>query len=117
MRKLSWIFLLLLTVSLWAVEGEKAKNPDFTPLARSAQRFARQVVLFGEDRQLIREYLSPSVSVTTVTTLEQAARLAAEWAQPGDAGLFSPACASFDMFDNFEHRGDVFREIVSGISQ
>ena len=99
------------------IAGGQAKNADFNPLARSAQRFARQVVLFGEDRQLIREYLSPSVSVTTVTTLEQAARLAAEWAQPGDAVLFSPACASFDMFDNFEHRGDSFREIVSGISQ
>jgi len=99
------------------IAGGQAKNADFDPLARSAKRFARQVVLFGEDRQQISQYLSPTVPVTTVTTLEQAARLAAEWAQPGDAVLFSPACASFDMFDNFEHRGDSFRKIVSGINQ
>jgi UDP-N-acetylmuramoylalanine--D-glutamate ligase len=99
------------------IAGGQAKNADFSPLARSAQRFARQVVLFGEDCEQISGYLSPTVSVTTVTTLDEATRLAAEWAQPGDVVLFSPACASFDMFDNFEHRGDTFRELFSGISQ
>ena len=99
------------------IAGGQAKKADFEPLARSAQRFARQVVLFGEDRQWIRGYLSQAVPVTTVTTLEQAVRLASGWAQPGDAVLFSPACASFDMFENFEHRGDSFREIVLGIIQ
>jgi len=99
------------------IAGGQAKNADFGPLARSARRYARQVVLFGEDREEIGEYLSRTVPVTTVTTLEEATRLAAEWAQPGDVVLFSPACASFDMFDNFEHRGDTFRELVSGINQ
>ena len=97
--------------------GGQAKNADFNLLARSAQLYARQVVLFGEDSDLISDYLSDAVPVTTVTTLEEATNLAAEWAQPGDAVLFSPACASFDMFDNFEHRGDSFRALVSGITQ
>ena len=66
---------------------------------------------------IVSGYLARTVPVTTVTTLDEAARLAAEWAQPGDVALFSPACASFDMFDNFEHRGDTFRELVSGINQ
>ena len=99
------------------IAGGQAKNADFGPLAKSAQRFARQVVLFGEDREQIGKYLSLRVPVTTVTTLDEATRLAAEWAQPGDVVLFSPACASFDMFDNFEHRGDTFRELVSGVNQ
>jgi UDP-N-acetylmuramoylalanine--D-glutamate ligase len=99
------------------IAGGQAKNADFGPLARAARRFARQVVLFGEDREQIGEYLSRAVPVTTVMTLDEATRLASEWAQPGDVVLFSPACASFDMFDNFEHRGDTFRELVSGIYQ
>jgi UDP-N-acetylmuramoylalanine--D-glutamate ligase len=99
------------------IAGGQAKNADFGPLARSARRFARQVVLFGEDREQIHKSLSGAVPVTTVTTLAEATRLAAEWAQTGDVVLFSPACASFDMFDNFEHRGDTFRELVSGINQ
>tara|TARA_B100000686_G_scaffold346158_1_gene432167 strand:+ start:22076 stop:23437 length:1362 start_codon:yes stop_codon:yes gene_type:complete len=99
------------------IVGGQAKNADFNPLAQSAQRYARQVVLFGEDSDLISSYLSDAVPVTKVTTLAEATSLAAEWAQPGDAVLFSPACASFDMFDNFEHRGDSFRALVSGITQ
>ena len=50
--------------------------------------------------------------VTLADDLNHAIRLASRWAQPGDAVLFSPACASFDMFKNFEHRGDVFRQLV-----
>ena len=99
------------------IAGGQAKNADFGPLARSAQRYARQVVLFGEDREQIGECLSRMVPVTTVMTLDEATLLASKWAQPGDVVLFSPACASFDMFDNFEHRGDTFRELVSGINQ
>jgi UDP-N-acetylmuramoylalanine--D-glutamate ligase len=99
------------------IAGGQAKNADFGPLALSAQRYARQVVLFGEDREQIGEYLSRTVPVTTVMTLDEATLLASKWAQPGDVVLFSPACASFDMFDNFEHRGDTFRELVSGVNQ
>ena len=99
------------------IAGGQAKNADFGPLARSAHRFARQVVLFGEDREQIAEHLFYMVPVTKVTTLKEATRIAADWAQPGDVVLFSPACASFDMFENFEHRGDTFRKLVSGINQ
>jgi len=99
------------------IAGGQAKNADFGPLARSARRYARQVVLFGEDREQISEHLSRTVPVTTVMTLDEATLLASKWAQPGDVVLFSPACASFDMFDNFEHRGDTFRELVSGVNQ
>jgi UDP-N-acetylmuramoylalanine--D-glutamate ligase len=99
------------------IAGGQAKNADFGPLARSAQRYARQVVLFGEDREQIGECLSRMVPVTTVMTLDEATLLASKWAQPGDVVLFSPACASFDMFDNFEQRGDTFRELVSGVNQ
>ena len=100
------------------IAGGQAKNADFGPLAHDPPS-----ALHGKSSCLVRivsksaEYLSRTVPVTTVTTLDEATRLAAEWAQPGDVVLFSPACASFDMFDNFEHRGDTFRELVSGINQ
>ena len=48
-------------------------------------------------------------------SMEEAVRLAKEAAEPGDIVLLSPACASFDMFDNYEHRGRVFKQIVEGL--
>ncbi len=94
------------------IAGGQAKQADFAPLEKAVRRFARQVVLYGEDREQISRALPSYIPVTKVTTLQEATALASSFAQPGDAVLFSPACASFDMFDSFEHRGDAFKEIV-----
>jgi len=94
------------------IAGGQAKQADFSPLEKAVRRFARQVVLYGEDREQISRALHSYIPVTKVTTLQEATALAFSFAQPGDAVLFSPACASFDMFDSFEHRGDAFKEIV-----
>ena len=69
-------------------------------------------LVVGEDRLWIAEAIGNRVPVTLADDLNHAIRLASRWAQPGDAVLFSPACASFDMFKNFEHRGDVYRQLV-----
>ena len=94
------------------ISGGQSKGADFTQFADAVQRYTRQVLLVGEDRLWIAEAIGSRVPVTLADDLNHAIRLASRWAQSGDAVLFSPACASFDMFKNFEHRGDVFRQLV-----
>lgn len=94
------------------IAGGQSKDADFSTLAKAIQRYARQVLLIGEDRVALAEAIGDRVPVTLADDLPQAVRLAARWAQSGDAVLFSPACASFDMFRNFAHRGEVFSDLV-----
>jgi UDP-N-acetylmuramoylalanine--D-glutamate ligase len=94
------------------ISGGQSKGADFTQFADAVQRYTRQVLLVGEDRLWIAEAIGNRVPVTLADDLNHAIRLASRWAQPGDAVLFSPACASFDMFKDFEHRGDVYRQLV-----
>jgi len=98
--------------------GGDGKGQDFSPLALPVSRFARAVVLIGRDAGLIRTALaSTGIALLDATTMHEAATLAYENARPGDAVLMSPACASFDMFDNYPHRAAVFREAVAEIAQ
>ena len=94
------------------IAGGQSKGADFSGLADVIQRFVRQVLLIGQDRLEIAAAVQERVPVTLADDLAHAIRLASRWAQPGDAVLLSPACASFDMFKNFEHRGDAFRALV-----
>jgi UDP-N-acetylmuramoylalanine--D-glutamate ligase len=66
------------------------------------------VVLIGRDAPLIAAALGDSVPLQSVADMDQAVARAAQWAQPGDSVLLSPACASFDMFSGYEERGAVF---------
>lgn len=75
----------------------------------------RSIVLIGEDADIIESALASSVAITRVPTLEEAVSLAKTIAKPGDVALLSPACASFDMFRDFNHRGDVFMTCVNGL--
>jgi UDP-N-acetylmuramoylalanine--D-glutamate ligase len=72
------------------------------------------VLLIGRDAPLIERALS-GVEVERCATLEDAVRRAAEIAQQGDAVLLSPACASFDMFRDYKHRGEAFAAAVRGL--
>jgi len=94
------------------IAGGQSKGADFSALAEVIQRFARQVLLIGEDRLQIAAAIEDRVPVTLADDLPHAIRLASLWAQPGDAVLLSPACASFDMFKNYEDRGNTFRALV-----
>jgi UDP-N-acetylmuramoylalanine--D-glutamate ligase len=94
------------------IAGGLSKQADFVPLADAVRRYARQVVLIGRDRMGLAAVLGDSVPVTLADDLAHAVTLAARWAQAGDAVLLSPGCASFDMFRNFEHRGEEFRWLV-----
>jgi UDP-N-acetylmuramoylalanine--D-glutamate ligase len=94
--------------------GGEGKGQDFAPLAPVVREHATAVLLIGRDAPLIEAALS-SVRSETLKTLESAVRRAAELAQPGEAVLLSPACASFDMFRDYKHRGEVFAAAVRSL--
>ncbi len=94
------------------IAGGIAKGQDFTPLRAAAQAKARAVVLLGRDAPKIEAALAGAVPVTRVGTMVEAVSAARDWAQPGDTVLLSPACASFDMYTGYDHRGRVFCEAV-----
>jgi UDP-N-acetylmuramoylalanine--D-glutamate ligase len=97
--------------------GGEGKGQDFTPLRDPVARFARAVVLIGRDAPLIRDALADlSVPMFDADSLQSAVQWASEKAHAGDAVLMSPACASFDMFKNYEHRAQVFCDAVHAVA-
>lgn len=103
---------------LVVILGGEGKGQDFSPLAEPVSRHARAVVLIGKDAPLIRSALQASqVALLDAASMQEAVSLAAAQAHTGDAVLMSPACASFDMFDNYEHRAQVFCDAVQALAQ
>jgi len=97
--------------------GGDGKGQDFSPLFGPVQRYARAVVLIGRDAPAIRAAVQGTgVPLLDAGTLPEAVTLARAQAQAGDAVLLSPACASFDMFKDYEHRARVFVEAVHALS-
>ncbi|WP_395320051.1 UDP-N-acetylmuramoyl-L-alanine--D-glutamate ligase [Variovorax sp. UC74_104] len=93
--------------------GGEGKGQDFEPLAAPVRQYARAVVLIGRDAPVIEAALaSTGVSLLHAASMDEAVKLASARANPGDAVLLSPACASFDMFKDYAHRAEVFREAV-----
>ncbi len=93
--------------------GGEGKDQDFTPLSPALAQAARAVALIGRDASLIEAAIDDSgVPMRRCHDLEDAVRWCASVAQPGDAVLLSPACASFDMFRNYAHRAEVFVSLV-----
>jgi UDP-N-acetylmuramoylalanine--D-glutamate ligase len=92
--------------------GGQGKGADFSVLRGPLSVHARLAILFGEDAGLIETALQNAVAIMRVSSMEDAVRLADAKAEGGDVVLLSPACASFDMFNNFEHRGEVFMHCV-----
>lgn len=90
--------------------GGDGKGQDFSPLRDGINRHARAVVLIGRDAALISAAIGPDSPVTRhfASGMDEAVTIAANAARPGDAVLLSPACASFDMYRNYEHRAQAF---------
>jgi len=93
------------------IAGGEGKGADFSALRDVAERL-RAVVLIGRDADIIADALGDSVVQVHAKDMKQAVQFSAELAQASDNILLSPACASFDMFNNFEHRGEVFMREV-----
>ncbi|MCA1568042.1 MAG: UDP-N-acetylmuramoyl-L-alanine--D-glutamate ligase [Acidobacteria bacterium] len=96
--------------------GGRGKNAPYAPLAPLIERKARALVVLGEDAERIESELKAHARVIRVGDMAEAVRQAAEVARAGDVVLLAPACASWDMFDSFEHRGRVFKEAVEEVS-
>lgn len=98
--------------------GGRNKGNSFDSLARTARGRVRAVVAFGEARdEIARAFARASFDPVMAPDLEHAVTAAARLAQPGDAAVLSPACASFDEFDGYEHRGRIFKEIVQTLEE
>ncbi len=98
------------------VAGGDGKGADFSSLQAAVAAHCRAVVLLGRDAERIAAVLGDSVPLVRVKTLDEAVERCAALAQPGDAVLLSPACASLDMFKNYEERGRLFAQAVEGLS-
>ncbi len=99
------------------IAGGDGKGQDFAPLVAPVARWCRAVMLIGRDAPAIRATLAETgVPLVDHPTLEDAVRAAAALAEPGDAVLLSPACASLDMFRNYAHRAEVFRAAVDDLA-
>lgn len=99
------------------IAGGDGKGQDFAPLVVPVARWCRAVMLIGRDAPAIRDTLAETgVPLSDHATLEGAVHAAAELAEPGDAVLLSPACASLDMFRNYAHRAEVFRAAVDEVA-
>jgi UDP-N-acetylmuramoylalanine--D-glutamate ligase len=97
--------------------GGDGKGQDFSPLAAPVSRYVRAVVLIGRDAPLIREALAATgVPLQDARDMQDAVAQANRSARSGDAVLMSPACASFDMFANYEHRARAFVEAVKALA-
>jgi UDP-N-acetylmuramoylalanine--D-glutamate ligase len=98
------------------IAGGKGKGQDFAPLAATARGRVAHAVVIGEDGAKIAATLSAvGIPVSAAATMQAAIETARVQAGRGGVVLLSPACASFDMFDNYEHRGDVFKKLVGAL--
>jgi UDP-N-acetylmuramoylalanine--D-glutamate ligase len=96
------------------IAGGVGKEADFSPLKQELTNHVKLLILFGRDAELIDKAISFD-KTEKLKTLEQAVTSANIFAEKGDIVLFSPACASFDQFNNYEHRGDVFKKNVAEV--
>lgn len=102
---------------LWIILGGKDKGSDYRPLIAPLENRARGVMLIGAAAEKIASHIGTALPLIQCRTLDVAIRDAFVKAQPGDTILLAPACASFDQFKSFEHRGETFKQIVLGLEK
>jgi len=95
------------------IAGGRHKGADYAELTEAACGRVKGAVLLGEAREIMAASFQGKIPVRMARDMEQAVAMAHAWASPGEAVLLSPACASFDMFESYAHRGRLFREAVT----
>ena len=98
------------------IAGGDGKGADFSGLRDSVTKYCRAVVLIGRDANLIADALGDAIPQVRAASLDEAIAQSRALAQSGDAVLLSPACASFDMFKNYEERGQLFARAVGALA-
>jgi len=99
------------------VLGGKDKGSDYTLLQRPLREKAILALLIGAAADKIEKQIAGSVAIERAGTIERAVEIASQASRPGDVVLLAPACASFDQFQNYEHRGRVFKELVHSLER
>ncbi|HYL68239.1 MAG TPA: UDP-N-acetylmuramoyl-L-alanine--D-glutamate ligase [Candidatus Limnocylindria bacterium] len=102
---------------LIVILGGKDKGSPYAPLREPLREQARLALVIGAAAEKIESELGDAVAVERAGTMDRAVRMAHERAKPGDTVLLAPACSSFDQFENFEHRGRVFKELVAKLER
>ena len=98
------------------IAGGRDKDSDFTLLAPSVRERVKALVLLGEARDRLARALNGAAPVYLAADMEDAVHQARDLARPGDVVLLSPACASFDMFRDYAHRGETFQKLVKELA-
>jgi UDP-N-acetylmuramoylalanine--D-glutamate ligase len=100
---------------IWLIAGGRDKGGDFSRLTQAIGRRVRRVILIGEAAPLLRRAWAGVATMTEAATLREAVDCAAQEAFQGDVVLLSPACASFDMFADYQDRGRQFKALVHAL--
>jgi UDP-N-acetylmuramoylalanine--D-glutamate ligase len=100
---------------VWLILGGKDKDSDYATMSELLRARVKGVLTIGSAAEKIERQLAGVVMIERAETIERAVALAQEKASAGDVVLLAPACASFDQFENYEHRGRVFKELVQGL--
>ena len=103
--------------NVWLIAGGRDKGLEFYEIGPLLSSRVKGAILIGETREKIRAAWSLFTPCTLVDSLLEAVAEAACCAVAGDVVLLSPACSSFDQFQNYQHRGDVFREAARQLQQ
>ncbi len=99
----------------YVIMGGRHKGAPYTPIIEAGKPVIKGVIAIGESREKIFNDLGKAFPVSFAATLEEAVHKGFEMAHPGETVLLSPGCSSFDMFENFEHRGQVFKQTVASL--
>jgi UDP-N-acetylmuramoylalanine--D-glutamate ligase len=97
--------------------GGRDKGGDFKVLTKAVKERVKKIILIGEAKGKIKKSLKETVPMKSVSSMREAVRYGFSKAVPGDVILLAPACTSFDMFQNFEQRGRVFKQEVLNLIQ
>lgn len=97
------------------IAGGRGKKSSYRELRPLVEAKVKTLITIGEDASALEEAFADLVSTERVDTMQEAVEVAAVAAEPGDLVLLAPACASFDMFNSYGHRGNVFKEAVNAL--
>lgn len=110
-----WYALKGFNEPLVLILGGKDKGNDYSQIEKEVKQHVKHIIAIGDSKQKVYDYFKDILPVTVAADMEDAVVKARQNAISNDVVLLSPACASFDMFDNYEHRGRVFKDIVNSL--